>query len=1155
MAAIVTNLTQAIALDANTMTSAAVGGADTGFPIISDSFPKGIDGTTNCSQLTNEATNLVAGDHYSAWITLSGGPYDMSAVDQSFTFHFKNNAPSFNSIETNSDSLWLILFSDSGTTNYGRWNFDPTNLIDGVFYPITAVGTPDATGGTFDDTNITGMGIAVEAKNTDVFGFQISVDQCIAVDGPAVFEDTGGAATVTALDYYNLLKPDSGETYHSLLVRRAGPAFEFGFPIEIAADDYVETDPVVLTFRDTDDREFPTMASGYYQLLITGQASGTFTMPNASLSNIAPDYNLTIDGSAASTDITMTSCLAAGVNTVSITGSGVTMVGCTVASPASCEIADGDLDLTITDSTAAINWSADLTAGSTITTDSDIDVGFDIGNYNDITVNFTANADFAVDPSTDAGEYDFEGITTTANVHFDNDSANDTTINVASALTFDEESPTTGGGDLQVDQPVDTFTINSSETGSFIQIFTTATQTVLASTTGSTLAYEFGGTVVVDYVVQKAGFLPQRTVGLTLTDATETANLVADPVYDASHGLTYTTDASWSRTNNELTVPTFGPSVRGVHSLMIDSFIAETTLYNTAYNIQMNGNTSLFLTNDAEGVSDATIENMMDGGVRYVNTAGTTTAEWPAIQSTGIATGFQGEYQQQDGTGTTNARATGAFDELVKSYGDASHGNFDYRDHLVLKFQVNGYRQSEADIPAIYEISAVEPVQYVVGMEPIAIPGLTLGDPSPTGLTLTDHGASPVSWDAGDGAKDYSITITDTGANSGETILRWLNYNLSLDATFESKDPFNWPEMVLDNGAAYETLRGIVHGGTGAALKGVRVIDGSADPHSDFTRFQADDGTYGTPPVTATGTVSSIVNGSQLRILNTTTATETYNDVPGTSFVDNYTEGTTYTDGDVIEISITRTDGVTAYEEFFATVIATSTGWTVIAAQVSDAVYDANGVDGSTLGSKFSANYGTGRVNSDDGLNWTAVQWYAWWVYQNTTEDGIRNFFGVVNAIDAANFEIDQTVVDLLFDNTTTTNNRQTDTPRIFRKDGAYPVVNPATSGGGGIDIQWQERVFIAETGVSGLTAPESTQLFSVGTPAENATATMASIIEGTVTLTQSIRLINSAAAAKTNGAGTTNIKFRDLGDTKDRIDAIVDVETGERTAVTLDVT
>lgn len=61
-------------------------------------------------------------------------------------------------------------------------------------------------------------------------------------------------------------------------------------------------------------------------------------------------------------------------------------------------------------------------------------------------------------------------------------------------------------------------------------------------------------------------------------------------------------------------------------------------------------------------------------------------------------------------------------------------------------------------------------------------------------------------------------------------------------------------------------------------------------------------------------------------------------------------------------------------------------------------------------------------------------------------------------------------------------------------------------------------------------------------------------VIEGTTTLKESIRLINSALAGKVSGAATSTITFRDLADSKNRIIATVD-ENGNRSAITKDLT
>lgn len=61
------------------------------------------------------------------------------------------------------------------------------------------------------------------------------------------------------------------------------------------------------------------------------------------------------------------------------------------------------------------------------------------------------------------------------------------------------------------------------------------------------------------------------------------------------------------------------------------------------------------------------------------------------------------------------------------------------------------------------------------------------------------------------------------------------------------------------------------------------------------------------------------------------------------------------------------------------------------------------------------------------------------------------------------------------------------------------------------------------------------------------------SVIEGTLTNIEMKRIIFSALAGLCSGGGTTNIKFRDVENTKDRIDATVIPLTGDRTNITVD--
>ena len=64
----------------------------------------------------------------------------------------------------------------------------------------------------------------------------------------------------------------------------------------------------------------------------------------------------------------------------------------------------------------------------------------------------------------------------------------------------------------------------------------------------------------------------------------------------------------------------------------------------------------------------------------------------------------------------------------------------------------------------------------------------------------------------------------------------------------------------------------------------------------------------------------------------------------------------------------------------------------------------------------------------------------------------------------------------------------------------------------------------------------------------ENRTATQA-LVEGTITFQQAWRLCLSVMTGLSSGGGSTNLKFRDLADSKDRIDIVVD-SSGNRITI-----
>ena len=210
--------------------------------------------------------------------------------------------------------------------------------------------------------------------------------------------------------------------------------------------------------------------------------------------------------------------------------------------------------------------------------------------------------------------------------------------------------------------------------------------------------------------------------------------------------------------------------------------------------------------------------------------------------------------------------------------------------------------------------------------------------------------------------------------------------------------------------------------------------------------------------------ITNISAGSRMRIYNVTTGVETVNTVvSGTSYTSSYQEGTGYNDGDTVRVYLTKL----GKKEWVGDVIDTSNGFSVLVSQVDDDVYTALGVDGTTV-TKFQADYPNNEVDLIIGSDWTMAELYAWWANNLTTEDGIRNFFGGITAIDQANFRINTAIVNLFLDNTTSASYKQTDNRRFFRDTGTgYPVRNPTTSGYG-LDVVWRNTILIAQTEAGG---------------------------------------------------------------------------------------
>jgi hypothetical protein len=136
-----------------------------------------------------------------------------------------------------------------------------------------------------------------------------------------------------------------------------------------------------------------------------------------------------------------------------------------------------------------------------------------------------------------------------------------------------------------------------------------------------------------------------------------------------------------------------------------------------------------------------------------------------------------------------------------------------------------------------------------------------------TGVTVTDHGASPVTWNG----FTWSITITgDLSVNSGLTAeLLWAHVKsqISKTATWGGKSGILWHVLVDENpsGSGYISQRGR-SGGAGATLKGVRVVDQTGNPFPGFVSFTADSGAAYILPVSSSFTLTGLQVGTEVHI-------------------------------------------------------------------------------------------------------------------------------------------------------------------------------------------------------------------------------------------------------------------------------------------------
>jgi hypothetical protein len=181
-----------------------------------------------------------------------------------------------------------------------------------------------------------------------------------------------------------------------------------------------------------------------------------------------------------------------------------------------------------------------------------------------------------------------------------------------------------------------------------------------------------------------------------------------------------------------------------------------------------------------------------------------------------------------------------------------------------------------------------------------------------------------------------------------------------------------------------------------------------------------------------------------------------------------FTKYIPYVSDKTVDIFLTKINGITAKAPYESSGTLTRNGIYFYVSQVDCPVYNSYAIDGSTI-TGFEADYTDFEVDIVVPINFRIDELFAWWCYNLTTLDGIENFFGGITPIDNGNIQVNSDIVNILLDNTTSSDVWALDNRRFFRTDGARPVKNP-TTGGGGIDIEWREKVlFVNDSDITAI--------------------------------------------------------------------------------------
>jgi len=503
-----------------------------------------------------------------------------------------------------------------------------------------------------------------------------------------------------------------------------------------------------------------------------------------------------------------------------------------------------------------------------------------------------------------------------SNNTFDIEYTGTTNFSLASAATLTVNNSSSGV--LTISTPVLTLNINSDTATTLIRYFEDDSQTVVDSATGTTLAYNFPDTDVIDIELVKQSYVPINSQDVVPFDGNINFIMDFDESYNSGHGLTITTEYDYVRATKVLTINS-DQNALDVRSSLADVIRTNSSYFNTPLlMMSIPGLTRVDLT---DGMTITSMLTWKGAGMEMFDAADALNPleKWFALKSGGTITGATTHYRQTDsGNSTAVTLTNNVVDEAFQYWDDPNHDGstadgFDFSDYMVTKAFLAGSKQARSDLLVDAGISAIASNSYQVVLAN-ADHGYSGSDPGITGdLTLVTGGTF--------GGKVFAYEIIDGGVNTGADIADQFNFNAAVNPNTVIPGGtglryFELNDMVIHNATAVETERGFEEGTT-PTLVGFYCSRASAD-HPGFTRFQADDGTYFTPAVTSNVLITGMpAAGNEIRL-------QIYNVTAQTASA--WASTTVYTEGDKVLRSTGLGTEQTAGLYFVATTGGTSGG-------------------------------------------------------------------------------------------------------------------------------------------------------------------------------------------------------------------------------------